>query len=485
MVGRSKTPWSVLTFLVSVLVTWSMPLWADAQLSAKPIVLHDFIQKRAIALRDRALEESQAYNLVKSVTMEVGPRSAGSSGDKAAVSWALRKFKELGFTNIRAEPVTVPHWDRGTTVMEILSPYPQRLVATAIGGSIGTAEAGIEAPVLAVSTLDELKALSESAATGKIVYINERMERTRDATGYIAAVQKRGFGPSEAAKKGAVALVIRSAGTSTDRFAHTGAKKKLPEIRSIPSVALANADADILDAQLASGKTVSLRIRMTARHLPDELSANVIGEIRGRERPDEIVLLGAHLDSWDLGTGALDDGAGIAIVMEAAHLIGQMRPRPQRTIRVVLYANEEFGLSGAYEYADKYAESLIDHVLALEADLGADPVFLLESRVAENALPQVNAMYALLQPLGIELGGNSAFGGADISTIRDQGVPVLGPRQDTSRYFDYHHTLNDTLDKVNHKGIRQNTAVYAVLAYLAAEIDEGFGRIPIVESATE
>lgn len=430
----------------------------------------------ATQLRDSALEKNRAYDIVASLTTEVGPRLAGSDGDRAAVAWALAKLKELGFSNVHAEAVTVPHWVRGSIAVNITAPWPQELAAIALGGSIGTAEDGIEAPVVMVKTLEELQQLKPEQVRGKIVYIGGRMQRSHDGSGYGQAVAKRWAGAMESAKLGAVAVLIRSAGTDNNPTPHTGSMGYDDKVKKIPAAALANPDADLLERELASGRAVTVHMKLTARRLPDETSANVIGEISGRT--DEIVLLGAHLDSWDVGTGAHDDGAGVAIVTEAARLIGELDGKPRRTIRVVLFANEEFGLSGARAYAAQHADEIDRHVLVMEADLGAFPVWQFSSRVPEDKLPLAKAVGELLAPLNVAWGDNDTHGGADIGPLMRQGVPAFGPLQDAEPYFDLHHTENDTLDKIDPAQLRQNVAVYATAAFIAANLEQNFGRLP-------
>ena len=447
-----------------------------------PVAISELVRDNVATLQARAIDDPRAYELVASLTTEVGPRPAGSTGDRAAVAWALTKLRELGFHNVRAESVEVPHWERGTLEAEVLEPFPQKLVAVSLGGSIGTPAEGITAPVVAVRDLDELARLKPAQVRGHIVYINGQMERARDGSGYGPAVRKRGAGAVDAARLGAVGVVIRSVGTDSNRIAHTGAMRYADDVKRIPAIALSNPDADLLDRQLASGREVIFRMHSTARHLPNEMSANVIGEIPGREKPEEIVLLAAHLDSWDVGTGAHDDGAGVAIVTAAARLIGDLRRPPQRTIRVVLYANEEFGLSGGRAYPLAHADEIDKHVLAMEADFGAGRVWQFASRVPEDRLPMIAAIHRLIEPLGIEWAGNEAYGGADIGPLRSRGVPVVQPGQDGTLYFDLHHTDNDTLDKIDPVQLNQNVAVYATAAYVAAMLDKNFGRLP-TESA--
>ncbi|MFO7305231.1 MAG: M20/M25/M40 family metallo-hydrolase [Gammaproteobacteria bacterium] len=440
----------------------------------------------AAALRDRALSTgTQAYAHLESLVTEVGPRFAGTPGDAAAVRWALERLAKLGFTNVRTQDVLVPRWVRGTAELTLLAAAPIPLVGVSLGGSIGTPDEGIEGVVLRVDSLDELTKLPENAAANKIVFIDQRMERSRTGSAYGEVVRGRTQGPSLAAKLGAIALVIRSVGTSDDRIAHTGALNYSIDAPRIPAFALANPDADLLARHVATGKPVRLRLKSTARELPPTWSANVIGEIPGGERAHEIVLLGAHLDSWDLGHGALDDGAGVAIVMEAARLISRLDRKPARTIRVVLFANEEFGLSGAREYVSQIGDEVERHVLAMEADVGQGPVWRIRSRVAPEALPAIAMMQSALAPLEIELGGNDASGGADIGPLRQLGVPVLDLSLDASSYFDVHHTENDTLLKVDPKVLDQSVAAFATAAYLAATKQGDFGRLAVTADSSE
>lgn len=431
----------------------------------------------AATLRDKALAGTKAFEHVSSLVTEVGPRFAGSAGDAAAVRWALNRLGVLGFSRVHSQDVLVPHWVRGTAQVAIVTPFPQSLVAVALGGSVGTAEEGIEASVLPVASLEALAALAPKTVSGKIVFIDERMERTQDVSGYGRTVRIRSQGPSVAANLGAAALVIRSVGTSDERIAHTGSLNYRSDAPRIPAFALSNPDADLLARQLQTDKPVRMHLQSTARELPPAWSANVIGEIPGRERPDEIVLLGAHLDSWDLGPGAIDDGAGVAIVMEAARLIAKLGHPPARTIRVVLFANEEFGLSGAQEYARLAGDEIHRHVIAFEADLGAGPVWQLQSLVAVEALPAIDGIAEVLAPLKIENGGNTATGGSDLRPLREAGVPILDLSLDATNYFDVHHTVNDTLAKIDPKTLDQSVAAYAVAAWLAATKQGDFGRV--------
>lgn len=432
----------------------------------------------AAGIRDRALQTNRAYETLSSLTHEVGPRMAGSEGDRAAVAWALTRLQALGFDRVVAEDVSVPRWERGIAVAEIQAPFPHSLATVALGGSISTPDSGIEAPVIRVEDLAELQTLTANEVSGKIVYIARRTERSRSAVGYARSVSGRYTGPVAAAERGAVAFVIRSVGTSNARLAHTGATTYVVGKPRIPAIAISNPDADLLDYQIASGKTVTLAMKVTARTLPATRSANIVADMQGTHPDSGIVLLGAHLDSWDLGTGAIDDGAGVAIVTEAARQVRLAGPH-RRTIRVVLYANEERGLSGANAYAQAHRDELENHVVAMEADMGGGRVWRLSSRVADPHWPRVQTWMPLFEPLGVEPGDNAARGGADIAVLGRSGVPLMSFNQDATAYFDYHHTASDTLDKVNPADLSQVVAAYSALAYLLANDDEAFGRLPL------
>lgn len=450
---------------------WLGVLLLSLSACADQVVAPAALDPAVSALRDRAYRDNQAYAHVESLVTEVGPRFAGSANDRRAVAWALQKMQALGLQNVRAEKVTVPHWVRGPLSLRIVAPQPIPLQAVALGGSVATPATGIEAPVLAVQSLEELEWLPDSRVKGHIVFFNGRMERKVDGSGYGKAVIARTKGPARAARKGAAAVVIRSVGTDNKRIAHTGATQYEDGIRKIPAAALTQPDADLLERQLASGP-VRLHLKLHSETLEAAESANVIGEVPGES--DEIVLLGAHLDSWDTTPGANDDGVGVAIVLEAARQILRMGRKPRRTIRVVLYANEEFGQSGAKAYAADHAAELAKHVVAMEADSGSGPAIKLDARVPAESWA---AVQEFARQLGLAPGDNSENGGADVGVLRSKGVPVFDPGQDASRYFDVHHTVDDTLAAIDREGLSQNVATYTALAWLASEQPAGFGRL--------
>lgn len=467
---------AIASILIASLLAWGRQGLSQTEEPAFEALPAD-LAARAETLRERALAESRAYEFLAALTTEVGPRFAGSDNDRRAVEWARRKLKELGFSNVRAEEVAVPRWLRGEAYGEITSHPRQKVQPVALGGSVATPAGGIETEVFEVAGLKELAQLEWSQAAGKIVFINSRMRRARDGRGYGEVSPIRRHGPAKAAPLGAMAVLIRSVATSTDR-AHTGMTHYEEGVRKIPAAALSNRDADLLATRIRAGEKVRFKLKLGCRYLPDTTSANVIGEIPGRERPEEVVLLAAHLDSWDLGTGALDDGAGCAIITEAARLIGELEPAPRRTVRVWLAANEEFGLNGGLAYSERYVDDMKLHVAAMEADFGAGRVWGMRSRVARRALPVARDLARLLAPLGIEYYGNEAFGGCDLIPMLRYQVPLFDLHQDATRYFDSYHSANDTLDKVDPENLRQIVAAYAVAALVAAEIEGDFGRAP-------
>ena len=431
----------------------------------------------AATLRERALEDPTAYQLIESLTTEVGPRPAGSPGDKAAVAWAVREMTRLGFANVHTVEAMVPHWIRGEAKFAVLAPYPQSMPTLALGGSIGTGSEGIDADAVMVKDLEALAALPAGAVKDKIVFFSNRMDRTRDGSGYGKAVAVRAAGPSAAAALGAVGIVIRSVSTSNHRFPHTGALRYSATAPRIPALAISNPDADALVRQFASGKPVRLHLDSSSRDLPQMRSANVVGEIAGTDRADEIVILGAHLDSWDPGVGALDDGAGVAIMMGAAKLIKELDARPRRTIRVVLFANEEFGTSGSLAYVAANEANAPRHVLGFEADFGAGPVWRLSSRVNPAQLSAVDAIFRALTPLKLVRGNNEARGGADLEGLVLRGMPILEPGLDGTNYFDVHHTANDTLAQVDPKALQQSVAAFAASVWLGAQYSGTWERV--------
>ncbi len=431
------------------------------------------VRENVELLIQKGLDDTVGYAFVRDLTTEVGPRLAGSEAEERARIWAMQELAELGFANIRIEPFKIPYWSRRVDQASIVSPAPQALVITALGGSTSTPPGGVEAEVIRFENMNELRAASTDVVSGKIVFIDEKMTRTQDGSGYGMAVRKRRNCATTTSEKGGVACLIRSVGTQGRRFAHTGLMARSAAVGDGPAAALSPPDAEQLTRLLENGP-VKLRLDIQVETRPEALSGNVIAEVEGRERPEEVVLIACHLDSWDLGTGAVDDAAGCGIVVSAAHLILSLDEAPRRSIRVVLYGAEEVGLLGGYAYAKRYVNEMDQHILAAESDFGADKIWRFETRFGDGALPYARAIQQILEPLGIAPGHNLAFGGPDISMLPKLGVPVVTPRQDGWDYFDVHHTPDDTFDKIDQSKLNQNIATYAAFAYLAAEMDWDF-----------
>jgi carboxypeptidase Q len=444
----------------------------SAGFAAEPAAYSAADLQAANALREAAPAGNASYRILESLTTEVGPRMAGTPADARAVAWAEAKFKELGFDKVWKEPVTFQSWKRGVETAEIVAPFPQPLLVTALGNSVGTPADGVTGELVSFPTLDALIAAAPDAVRGKIVFIDHKMATSRD---YGKVQGGRSRGASEAAKKGAIAIVIRSVGTDSHRFPHTGVMRYEEKVVQIPAAAMSNSDADMVARMLGRGKPVSLKLKLGSGAGPQYTSYNVIGEMTGSEKSGEYVLIGAHLDSWDLGTGAIDDGAGVAITMGAAEFIKRQGLKPRRTIRVVLYANEEAGLIGGAQYAEAHKDQIERIQAAAESDSGQGPVIALNSYVRPEALNLVKQMHAVMEPLGVAMGTNSANPGPDMGVLKAAGAASFGLTEKGDDYFDLHHTPDDTFDKIEPARINQSTTAFAVFAWLAAQAPISFG----------
>jgi len=430
-----------------------------------PAALTPADQAAVAQLQKAALASNVGYAFVEGLTTEIGPRLAGSAQEAKARDWAVAKLKALGFQNVRIEPFSIPYWERTVESASIVSPAPQKLFVTALGYSAPTPKGGIEAEIALFPDLVALRAAPDNVVKGKIVFIDERMTRAQDGSGYGAAVAKRSQCRVIAAAKGAAACLIRSVGTDHHRFPHTGSGGN--EGPKLPNAAVSAPDADQL-ARLAAKGPVRVRLEIGVEARPSATSGNVIAEIPGSERPEEIVVIGGHLDSWDLGTGAIDDGAGVAIAAGAAKAILDLPQRPRRTIRVVLWGSEETGLYGARAYAEQHKDELARHVAAAESDFGAGRIWRFESNFGPGGRAASLAIGRALAPLGVFHGPFETGGGPDVGPLRAAGVPVAELSQDGTDYFDLHHTPDDTLDKIDPAALAQNVAAYATFAWLTA-----------------
>ena len=435
------------------------------------VAIPAFAQSTADTIIARELQSSRAYETLSHLTDDIGARLTGSKGAALAVRWTTRQFREWGIP-VSNEPAKVPHWVRGREEAHLLSAANQNLVLTAIGGSVATPPSGITADVVEVDSFDALKTLGTSKLRGRIVFYNNPMDMDlvrahRAFEAYRIAVAFRGAGASRAAEYGAKAIVIRSVGSASLRTPHTGALRYDPKQPKIPAAALTAEDAMLLHRLLARGKRVRMHMLLTPKTLPDVDSANVIAEIRGSEKPEEIVLIGAHLDSWDLATGAIDDGSGVAMVMETMRLLKEMNLRPRRTIRAVLFMNEENGSRGALQYAKDHGKE--KHIAAIETDAGGAAPTGFTTTLKGDALAALEGRTKPLAAVSSNRFEVAEEAGADIGPLTEAGVPGFGLVPEPLHYFDYHHTNADTLDKVDPKELSQDTAAIAALAWILAE----------------
>lgn len=423
---------------------------------------------RAVAdsLVRAATGDSAAYRRLGRLVDTFGSRLSGSSSLEAAIDWVLALMKADGLENVRGQPVTVPHWVRGAESAELVKPRRVRLAMLGLGMSVGTPKNGITAPVLVLSSLDELERRA-AEAKGRIVLLDVPF------TDYVVTRKVRTDGPSAAARLGAVAFLLRSVATNSIRSPHTGATRYDSSVAKIPAAALSVEDAAMLHRFQDRGEPIVLTLRMGARMLPDARSRNVVAEVVGREKPDEVVVVGGHIDSWDVGEGAMDDGGGAVAAWEAVHLMRRLDLRPRRTVRVVLWTNEENGGAGGRAYADSVAGQMEKHVLAMESDNGAfNPkgFVLAGSDSTAAVVQQVAGLLRGINATGLTRVEESPA--ADITPLGERGVPTMELDVDGSRYFWYHHSEGDMLDKLDPGELARCVASIAVMAYVVADLPD-------------
>ncbi len=452
---------------------------------ATPLVAAPAVPPEVVAaqLRDAALAGHDiAYPWVSELTTRFGPRPAGSQNEHDAATWAAARLKALGFDNVHIESFPLTAWVRGEESAQLVAPSKQPLVIAALGESPPTPAAGLEGDVVIFATLEDLKAAPAGSLAGKIAMVAARMVRTQDGEGYRTAVAARTEGPNVAAKAGAIAFMLRSAGTDSHRLAHTGTTRYVDGRVAVAAFALSAPDAEQLERIAALGQTPRVHLFSGASYVSEAHSQNVIADVRGSAKPQEFVLLGAHLDSWDQGTGAIDDGTGTAIIVAAAKLIRDLPHKPRRTVRVVLFGSEEpaqpqppDGAFGGHSYANNHHEELPRHMLAAESDLGADRIYQVGLPPAVAHAPFADTLMRVLGPLGILASPRApADVGTDVGPSVAAGVPGFALNQDATRYFDIHHTADDTLDKVDRAQLDQNVAAWAALVWLAADSEVNF-----------
>lgn len=442
------------------------------------------LTKRYQATADRIVAEvmkgNQSYEKLTELCDDIGHRLSGSTGMARAVDWALETLRRDGHENVRAEPVMVPHWVRGAESAVMLEPREMPLCMLGLGGSVATPPEGVTAEVVTVSNREELEALGEGVR-GKIVLFNHAMPpyTPERGTSYGTTVQYRSNGASWAARHGAVAALVRSVTARSLQTPHTGGMRYAEDAPKIPTAAVSIEDAELISRLYKRGVRVVVRLKMESHFKPDAPSANVVAELRGRELPDEIVVISGHLDSWDVGQGAHDDGAGCVMAMEALRVLRKLDLRPRRTIRVVLFTNEENGLAGGRQYAKDHERDLANHVAAIESDSGGFApvgygVSLKDESRQPRAVEQLRQITALLGAIGATR-ATSDGGGADIGPMKPFGVPLLSHDVDVSTYFDIHHTHADTLDKVDPVDLSRNVAAMAVVSYVLADMPGRLG----------
>jgi carboxypeptidase Q len=416
----------------------------------------------------RALADSAAWERIAELTDRFGPRFSGTEALEQAIGWVMDEMRRDGLENVRGEPVMVPRWVRGEESAELLQPRWARLPMLGLGGSIGTPPGGILAEVLVVDSWEDLTARAEDAR-GKIILFDVPF------TTYGATVQYRVNGAIEAARVGAVASMIRSVGPFGMQTPHTGSMRYDPAVPAIPHFAITMEDAMMLHRMQRRGERIVVRVQMAAQTLPDAESRNLVGELVGRERPEEVVVIGGHIDSWDVGTGAMDDAGGVVVAWEAVRLLKELGLRPRRTIRVVGWTNEENGLRGANAYRDQHRDQLHNHVVAIESDAGVFRPTGFGFTGSEAARALVRQIGGLLRPIGADSIWASG-GGADIGPIMAEGVPGMSHNVDGTRYFWYHHTHADTVDKLDPREVAMNVAAMAVMAFVIADMPERLPR---------
>ncbi len=426
-----------------------------------------FIRK----IYDEALAKGQSYEMLEHLCTKIGPRLSGSPGAATAVEWSRQVMQAYGFDSVWLQPVMVPHWVRGKKeigrIINSKKLGSETVNICALGGSVGTGASGVLANVVEVKTWDELKLLGEKGVKGKIVFFNRPMDPKLIPmfSSYGGAVDQRANGASEAAKLGAIGVIVRSMGVNLEDYPHTGSLRYALNVPKIPAVAIATRHAVVLSELLKDDKDLKFYFETHCETLPDEPSFNVIGELKGTERPDEIIVVGGHLDSWDLGQGAHDDGAGCVQSIEVLRIFKAMGYKPKRTIRAVMFMNEENGLRGGVEYANQAKLKNEKHIAAIESDRGGFTPRGFTVPTQPKAKAKVQSWKPLLEPYGLS-DFSQEGGGADISPLAPQGVPLMGYLPDSQRYFNFHHTAEDTFDKVDKRELELGAAAMAAIIYL-------------------
>ena len=432
------------------------------------------VDAKVAALRDAALTDDLAYDIVEGLTTEVGQRLAATEAEARARTWAVAKLKSLGFRNVHIETYRMPVWRRGVETAEVTAPFPHALKLAALGNSGATPAAGVTLPVVVFRTYGDLANAPAGSLRGKIAYVGNAMEPTQDGSSYGAYGTARFVGPAVAAGKGAAAVVIKSIGTDHHRNPHTGGTNWPQGVTPIPAAALSVPDGELLERIAARGKPVTMHLTLTPRFDGQGESGNVIAEVPGSDPKAGIVLVGGHLDSWDLGTGAIDDASGVAITTAAAKRVMDAG-KPRRTIRVVWFGAEEPGGYGGKEYARVHGSER--HATASESDFGADRIWRFETNLPDSAKPVGDRLASALAPLGIGKGAGVAGDGTDVGPTMALGTAAIDLNQDGTRYFDTHHTPDDVLDRIDPEQLRQNVGAWTAMLAVVANAPEDIGPV--------
>lgn len=480
-----QRPAQVFALALILLLVNNLPAVAQRRQPETPVAYPPQLVFELKQIQEAALKSDYAYKQVAHLSNNIGPRLSGSPQAQRAVEYVADEMRRLGL-EVKLEKLMVPHWVRGVETGELVE-FPgqapdttQKIVLTALGGSVATPAQGLTAEVIVVNNFDELQALGRDKVAGKIVLFNVPFDQRMATQGfggeaYGQAVAYRGGGPIAAARLGAVAALIRSVGGADYRLPHTGATRYAQDAPQIPAAAVTAEDAALMAHLTKEGK-VRLHLTLTPQRLPDAPSYNVIADLKGTEHPEQIVIVSGHLDSWDLGTGAIDDGAGVAVAMQTAQLLKQLNLHPKRTIRVIAWMNEENGTVGARTYAQDYAAEIANHFAAIESDRGAGHPLGFEVKAKPEIMPLLGAVSNVLQSSGAGLLKLTEGTETDISPLATAGVPAFGIWQDSRTYFNYHHTAADTLDKIVPEELAENAAAMAVMAYALANIPQTLPR---------
>ncbi|HEY0426620.1 MAG TPA: M28 family peptidase [Pyrinomonadaceae bacterium] len=471
-------------YIPLILLALALPAFAQ-QPTPTPLLYSEKTLSDLEKIQSAALASDYAYRQVGFLSNNIGARLTGSPQAERAVQYVAEEMRKLGL-EVRLQKLTVPHWVRGEERGELIefegmaAGTTQRIVLTTLGGSIATDANGLVAEIIVVNSFDELNALGRDKVQGKIVLFNYKFDREMQESGfglaaYGQATQYRGGGAIAAGKLGAAGVLVRSAGASQNRLAHTGGMRYDPNVPKIPAAAVSYEDAELI-AYLAKQGKVKIRLTLTPQTLPEVTSYNVIADLKGSEKPNEIVIVSGHLDSWDLGTGAIDDASGVAMAMQVPFLLKQLKLKPKRTIRVIAFMNEENGFVGATEYGKEADANILNQFAAIEADLGASRPLGFQFAGKPEAMPFFVPLSKVLSSQGAGFAQIQPGVGSDISVLTRKGVPSFEPWFDQRTYFNYHHTAADTFDKVNPKELAENGSVMAVLAYGLANLEQPLPR---------